>query len=113
MDSESIDVVDVSFRKLALLWLLALSGLAVPTLVKEYLPGFTWADQAARSHHTSMRVEAWHGAWEPINQDTFSTGWIRCERLEDALALDQKIDDGNLISGQLVLAEGGMAWLPE
>jgi hypothetical protein len=112
MGSEQIHVVDPSFSLLLKLWLLAVAGLVIPSVVVMYWPDMSWAGKAERAHHRSQVQQRWVDPWRPINQRTFSSGWIRCRSLEDALALDRKLDDGNLHSGKLILSEGGLAWLP-
>ena len=110
MASEHIHVVDPPFSFHFKLWLLALAGLAVPTGVAYYWPDFGWVGQAERAHSSSLEQAKWVEPWQAIDQKTFSSGWIRCSSLEDAVKLDQKIDDGQLHTGRLVLAEGGLAW---
>jgi hypothetical protein len=81
-------------------------------VVALYWPDMSWAGQAERAHDRSQEQQRWMDPWQPIDQRNFSSGWIRCGSLEDALALDRKLDDGNLHSGNLILSEGGLAWLP-
>lgn len=113
MGSEQIHVVETSLSTLAKLWLIALVGLVVPGVVAHFWPDMSWAGKAERAHHNSLEDQEWKEPWEAIDQKLFSSGWIRCGSLEDALALDRKIDDGHLHTGQLVLSEGGLAWLPQ
>jgi len=112
MGSEQIHVIDPSSSFLFKLWLLALAGLVVPSLVAWAWPDFSWAGTAARAHRQSLAAGEWREPWEALDQNRFSSGWIRCTSLEDALALDRKIDDGHLHTGRLVLSEGGLAWRP-
>lgn len=112
MGSEHIHVVDPSLSFLVKLWLFALAGLVVPTGVAMVWPDMSWAGKAERALEKSIDEFKWQDPWKPIDQKSFTSGWIRCTSLEDALALDRKVDDGHLHTGYLVLAEGGMAWLP-
>lgn len=113
MASEAFHVLDPSPWTLARLWLIAIAGLFLPTFALRYVPESGWAGESARAHQQSLKAESWQDPWKPIDQDGFSSGWIRCERLEDALALDRLIDDGFLDQGNLILAEGGLAWIPK
>lgn len=112
MASEHIHVVEPSTSFLLKLWVLALLGLITPSVIIGAWPDMSWAGKAERAHRRSIQEEAWQEPWQPIDQEAFSSGWIRCASLEDALALDRKIDDGHLHKGNLVLAEGGVAWIP-
>ena len=112
MGSEQIHVVDPSTSTLVKLWIFALAGLVVPTGVAYFWPDMSWAGQAERALEKSIDESQWQDPWEPIDQKAFSSGWVRCTSLEDALALDRKVDDGHLYTGNLVLSEGGLAWLP-
>jgi hypothetical protein len=113
MGSEQIHVVEPTTAFLLKLWLLALLGLVVPSGVARLWPDTSWAGKAERAHHQSLRKGEWIQPWDAIDQGAFSSGWIRCGSLEDALALDRKLDDGHLHTGRLVLSEGGLAWLPD
>jgi hypothetical protein len=113
MVSEQIHVVDPPLSLLLKLWLLALAGLIIPSVVDLYWPDMSWAGKAERAHERSQVKQEWLDPWQPIDQTTFSSAWIRCGSLEDALALDRKLDDGQLHSGKLILFEGGLAWLPK
>jgi len=110
MGSEQIHVVDPPVSFLIKLWLLALAGLVVPSVVVYFWPDLTWVGQAERSLKHSISSQEWQEPWQPIDQKTFSSGWIRCGSLEDAIRLDQRVDDGQPHTGKLVLAEGGVAW---
>lgn len=110
MGSDNIHVIDLSSSLLIKLWLLALAGLAVPFAVDHYWPDFGWVGQAERTLKTSLSQEKWEHPWQPIDQNSFTSGWIRCASLEDALKLDQKVDDGHLHTGVLVISEGGLTW---
>jgi hypothetical protein len=110
MGSDNIHVVEPPSYILFALWLLALAGLIVPPLAAHYWPDFGWVGQAERSLRTSLSQEEWEHPWQPIDQTTFSSGWIRCYSLEDALKLDKKVDDGHLHTGTLVISEGGLTW---
>ena len=112
MGSEEIQVVDPSLSTLVKIWIIALAGLGVPSAVAYFWPDMSWAGQAERALEKSIDTSEWQEPWQPIDQKTFSSGWVRCTSLEDALALDRKVDDGHLHTGQLILAEGGLAWLP-
>ncbi len=112
MASEQVHVIDPSPGFLVSLWILALAGLFVPSTVEHLRPDLSWAGDAARTHRQSLSQKAWIEPWQPINQDAFSSAWIPCPSLEDALRLDQTLDDGFLDRGRLVLAEGGLAWIP-
>jgi hypothetical protein len=113
MGSEQIHVVDPPLSFLLKLWVFALLGLVVPSGIAWLWPDMSWAGKAERAHHQSIRRGVWVDPWQAIDQNSFSSAWIRCGSLEDALALDRKLDDGHLHTGRLVLAEGGLAWLPE
>lgn len=113
MGSDNIHVVDPPISLLLKLWFFAMAGLAVPKAVNQVWPDMSWAGRAERAHHRSMERMEWVEPWEPIDQTGFSSGWIRCGSLEEALALDKKLDDGHLHTGQLILSEGGVAWLPQ
>lgn len=112
MGSDRIHVVDPSLATLAKIWFFALAGLVVPGGVVHYWLDMSWSGQTERAFEQSMELQTWQEPWEPIDQKSFSSGWVRCGSLEDALALDRKIDDGHLHTGRLVLSEGGLAWLP-
>ena len=90
MASDSIHVVDPPASIYLRLWLIAIVGLLAPPAVVLYWPDFGWVDQTQ-----------------------CSSGWIRCESLEDAIKLDRRIDDGHPHTGILVLSEGGLAWRSE
>lgn len=94
------------------LWLAALAGLVVPSLAVHFWPVQSWATSAEAAHRQSLAEESWQAPWVSIQKDGFGPAWIRCSTLEDALQLDEKIDDGHLHTGRLILAEGGLAWLP-
>jgi hypothetical protein len=113
MGSEQIQVVDPPSSLIIKLWLLALAGLVIPTAIAYYWPEMGWVGKAERAHNRSIQEEQWQDPWEAIDQKVFSSGWLRCSSLEDALALDRSLDDGNLYTGKLVLSKGGLAWLPE
>lgn len=113
MGSEQIHVIDPPRSLIIKLWCLALLGLVVPAGIAAFWPDLSWAGKAARAFEASLESQAWEEPWQPIDQRTFSSGWIRCGSLQEALALDRKIDDGNLHTGQLILSEGGLAWIPE
>ncbi len=110
MGSDNIHVIEPPSFLLFTLWLLALAGLVVPFAAAHYWPDFGWVGQAERTLKTSLNEEKWEHPWQPIDQSTFSSGWIRCTSLEDAVKLDQKVDDGHLHTGALVLSEGGLTW---
>lgn len=110
MVSDNIQVIQPPTFVLILLWLLALAGLVVPAAVVQYWPEFGWAWEAERTLKTSISQESWEHPWQPIDQSSFSSGWIRCSSLQDALKLDKKVDDGHLHTGNLVLSEGGLTW---
>lgn len=110
MGSEHIHVVDPPVSTYLKLWLLALAGLVVPTVAVFYWPDLGWVGQAERAHQSSIETGTWQEPWQAIDQRGFSSAWIRCSSLEDAIKLDQQIDDGHLHTGKLVLSEGGLAW---
>ena len=110
MASDPIHVVDPPVSFLLKLWILALAGLVLPWIAVTYWPDFGWVGKAERSLKHSIAAGQWQEPWEPIDQKSFSSGWIRCSSLEDAIRLDQRIDDGLPHSGKLVLSEGGLAW---
>lgn len=110
MGSEQIQIIDPPVSFLFKLWLLALAGLVLPWLAVTYWPDFTWVGQAERALKHSLDEGEWAEPWEAIDQNSFSSGWIRCGSLEDAIRLDQLVDDGHPHTGKLVLAEGGLAW---
>lgn len=100
-------------KKLTLaLWLLAIAGLAGPLLVRGWLNQNTWVEEVRASFDESAQQGQWQVPWLSIQESGFGAAWVRCEDLRFALELDQLIDDGRLHSGKLVLAEGGIAWLP-
>lgn len=113
MASDSIQVVDPPASIYLRLWLIAIVGLLAPSAVVLYWPDFGWVGKAARAHEASLKTEEWQDPWLPIDQTQFSSGWIRCGSLEDAIKLDKRIDDGHPHTGRLVLSEGGLAWLAE
>ncbi len=92
------------------LWILGLLGLVVPAMVNSFAPTSGWVGETAAAHQKSLQVEAWQTPWVPIEEEEFESAWVRCGSFADALALDRKLDDGRLHAGQLVLAEGGLAW---
>ena len=110
MSSEPIHVIDPSASVYLRLWLLALAGLVVPSAIAYFWPDLSWVGKAERAHELSLIEKAWKDPWLPIDQTQFSSGWVRCSSLEDAVRLDQIIDDGHLHTGKLVLSEGGLAW---
>jgi hypothetical protein len=110
MGSEHIHVVDPPVSVHIKLWLLALAGLAIPTAAAYFWPDFGWVGQTERALQKSIETSEWIDPWQPIDQTTFSSGWVRCSSLEDAVKLDQNIDDGHLHTGRLVLSEGGLTW---
>ena len=110
MGSEHIHVVDPRTSVYIKLWLLALAGLAIPSVVAHFWPDFGWVGQTERALQHSLEEQKWIEPWQPIDQKTFSSGWVRCSNLEDAVKLDQQVDDGHLHTGRLVLSEGGLAW---
>ncbi|MGC9451045.1 MAG: hypothetical protein ACP5I4_06310 [Oceanipulchritudo sp.] len=111
MGSEEIQVVDPTASLLLKIWLLALVGLLAPTVVVMYWPDFTWVGKTERALNQSIRRRDWQEPWQPIDQKSFSSGWVRCGSLEDAVRLDQRVDDGHPHTGNLVLSEGGVTWL--
>lgn len=111
MASDSIELVDPSTSTYVKIWLFALAGLVVPSTVAYFWPDFGWVRTAERAYRVSMEDKKWTDPWLPIDQTRFASGWIRCDSLEDAVKLDQRIDDGHLHTGNLVLSEGGLAWL--
>ena len=111
MGSEKIHVVDPSASFLVKLWILALLGLVLPTAVATFWPDLTWVGKAERALHQSLDEQVWQDPWQAIDQKSFSSGWARCGSLEDAVRLDQRLDDGHPHTGRLVLSEGGVAWL--
>lgn len=110
MGSEHIHVVDPPASVYVTLLLLALAGLAVPSAVAHFWPDFGWVGQTERALQHSLEEKKWIEPWKPIDQKTFSSGWVRCSSLEDAVKLDQQVDDGHLHTGRLVLSEGGLTW---
>ena len=110
MGSDKIHVIDPPLSFLFKLWLLAVAGLVLPWTAVHFWPDFGWVGQAERGLKKSLEDKKWHEPWQAIDQKSFSSGWIRCSSLEDAIRLDQKIDDGKPHSGKLVLSEGGLAW---
>lgn len=110
MGSDHIHVVDPPLSTLIKLWILALAGLGLPWVVVTYWPDFGWVGQAERSLKHSLAEGEWQEPWQAIDQKKFSSGWIRCNSLQDAIRLDQKVDDGLPHTGKLVLSEGGLAW---
>lgn len=113
MASDHIHVVDPPASFYLKLLLFALAGLVGPSGVAYLWPDFSWVGKAERAHNQSIETGEWKDPWLPINQDVFSSGWIRCSSLEDAVRLDRRIDDGHLHTGRLSLSEGGLAWLEE
>jgi len=113
MASDPIHVVDPPDWLLLLLWAIVILGFFAPKHLVGFLPEFTWAGKTATAHAQSLKSGQWIEPWQPIDQETFVSAWVRCTSLSDALALDRKLDDGHLHRGRLVLAEGGMAWIPE
>ena len=111
MGSDSIHVIDLPTSVYLKLWLLAAMGLVVPSAIAYVWPDLGWVGKAERAHALSLKEKEWKDPWLPIDQTKFSSGWIRCSSLEDAVKLDSKIDDGHLHTGNLVLSEGGLAWL--
>lgn len=71
-----------------------------------------WAKEAAAAHQQSLANSSWQEPWIPIRQGQFSTAFLPCSSLDQALLLDQLIDDGHPHSGNLVLCKGGVAWQP-
>ena len=110
MGSEQIHIVDPPFSFIIKLWLLALVGLVGPSLAVRYWPDFSWVGKTERALKNSLENREWEDPWVPINQKEFSSGWVRCSSLEDAIRLDQRVDDGQPHTGRLVLSEGGIAW---
>ena len=110
MGSEHIQVVDPPTSVHVRLWLLALAGLAIPSVVAYYWPDLGWVGNTERALSKSIETGEWVEPWRPIDQNNFSSGWVRCSSLEDAVRLDQQVDDGHLHTGRLVLSEGGLAW---
>ena len=110
MGSKQIHVVDPSPSTLLKLWIVGLAGLVVPTLVVKFWPDFTWVGRAERALNHSLREGQWQEPWQAIDQKNFSSAWIRCSSLQDAVQLDQRVDDGQPHTGKLVLSEGGLAW---
>ncbi|MEX0332125.1 MAG: hypothetical protein AB3N64_11935 [Puniceicoccaceae bacterium] len=110
MASEHIHVVDPPLSVYVKLWLLALAGLAIPSGVAYFWPDMGWVGQTERALQQSLEEQQWIEPWQPIDQKSFSSGWVRCASLEDAVKLDQQVDDGHLHTGRLVLSEGGLAW---
>ena len=102
--------IDPSTSLLWKLWILGLLGSAGPSLVRSYWPDLGWVGETAEAHRESLQKESWQRPWVPIEEETFGSAWVRCRSYEEALALDRKLDDGRLHEGQLVLAEGGLAW---
>jgi hypothetical protein len=102
-------------KKFFNLWtiLLALAGLVIPSLLSlQFSQNHSWAQSAAEAHSLSLQQGAWASPWIAIPSDRGSPAWIACSSLEDAILLDQVIDDGALFTGKLRLAEGGLAWIP-
>ena len=110
MGSEHSKITDPPALFLFKLWLFALAGLVVPWLAVTYWPDFTWVGKAERALERSLDDREWQAPWEPIDQNRFAAGWIRCGSLEDAIRLDQRVDDGHPHSGNLILSEGGLTW---
>lgn len=110
MGSDHIRVIEPPTYILLLLWLFALAGVVVPAAAVHYWPDFGWVGEAERTLKTSLSQEKWEHPWQPIDQSSFSSGWIRCSSLENALKLDKKVDDGHLHTGTLVISEGGLTW---
>ena len=94
------------------LWILGFLGFVGPSLIRSYWPDLGWVGETAAAHQESLQNESWQRPWVPIEEREFGSAWVRCRSYEDALALDRKLDDGRLHDGQLVLAEGGLAWRP-
>lgn len=113
MDSDPIHVVDPPDWLLLILWFFAVLGFFAPRYVVGFFPDLSWAGEVASAHAQSLQAGKWIEPWKPIDQENVSSAWVRCGSLNDALALDRKLDNGHLHSGRLVLAEGGMAWIPE
>lgn len=85
----------------------------MPPLISNMLEGRDlWLEKAVAMHKSSMEEQSWIAPWVPINPVEFSSAWIACHSLDEALRLDKIIDDGLLYSGNLRLAEGGLAWIP-
>ena len=110
MSSEKIHVVDPPISFLYKLWLLGLLGFVFPSAMLYIWPDFSWAGKAERSLKQSLARQEWQEPWVAIDQKTFSSGWIRCGSLEDAIRLDRLVDDGHPHTGKLILSEGGVAW---
>jgi hypothetical protein len=102
-------LIELSHSLILKLWILAIIGLILPTLVKQFWPDGSWVGEASRSHAKSIKAGAWQDPWEPIGEDP-NAAWIRCPSLEDAIALDERIDDGQPHTGRLILTPGGVAW---
>lgn len=100
----------IRFRPLTLI--LAIAGLFLPSLVIQFIPKNSWTLKAADAHQASLAAGEWKAPWIRIHPDPFSSAWIPCPSIEDALALDSSLDDGWLFSGKLRLAEGGLVWIP-
>lgn len=95
------------------IWILALTGLIVPKVVAERWPAHSWDREAARAHRESLQAREWKGGWQAFAGESFNGAWISCTSLPEARALDQRIDDGNLVTGRLTLFQDGLVWLPE
>lgn len=93
-------------------WLAALAGLVLPLLVVRIWPDRSWAATAASTLEASQKAGSWQDPWVSLERTGFGAGWIRCSSLEEALHLDEAVDDGHLHSGHLILSEGGLTWRP-
>jgi hypothetical protein len=110
MGSDQFKISDPPASFLFKLWLLALAGLVAPWVAVHYWPDFTWVGKAERALNRSIDDREWHEPWQALDQKRFTSGWIRCGSLEDAIRLDQRVDDGHPHTGNLMLSEGGLAW---
>lgn len=91
-----------------------MAGLAWPKIRAQR--NATRASAELKLVHTALSEslirEEWSRPWLSLSDTGFGTGWLRLEDLEVAQELDQVADDGNLFTGQLILAPKGVVWRP-
>lgn len=111
-DSETATKAQFKPAIFGLLLALGVIGLFLPTYVIGWFAPESWAQQVAAAHADSLSERQWQAPWQSVQMEGFGAGWVRCYRLADALELDRLMDDGLLHSGNLILAEGGLIWIP-
>ena len=111
MTSPNAPVAPMTF--LLKLWLLALAGLFVPGIIADNWPSRSWVDEAAEAHQHSLSGNRWVHPWIAFPDNPDAGAWIACNSLEEAVALDERIDDGNPAGGRLILFQDGLVWIRE